>query len=271
MPTCASGWGFHDIWLSGAGIERDGLPKGPFEILDGVPAGAAYPCLWNHKTARERSFVVLPDRHAKVRHVVGRTDEMQARAEGRWASATRAHYNRDLRFNAQSLIVAMTPDRALGGRAWPSIVFEAADHEYAFALWCNSTLGLLCHWWTSNKSQSGRGSTTVSAIPDVLTLDVRALSAAQHERARAIFEELSPLRFLPFDQMDDDPARAELDRRVIVDLLGLDVSLCDVSGPMDRLRQKLAAEPQIRADKATRLVFTETGEVAVQRQEAAGV
>ena len=71
----------------------------------------------------------------------------------------------------------------IGGRAWPSVIFENPEHEYAFALWCNSTLGLLLHWWTANKTQSGRGTTTVTAIPHIPTLDVRSLTAEQHARA----------------------------------------------------------------------------------------
>jgi hypothetical protein len=110
----------------------------------------------------------------------------------------------------------MTPERAIGGRAWPSVVFENPDHEYAFALWCNSTLGLLCHWWMANKTQEGRGTTTVTGVPAIPTLDVSALSDEQHDEARKIFERLSDARFLPFDQVDEDEWRAELDRSLLV-------------------------------------------------------
>jgi hypothetical protein len=183
----------------------------------------------------------------------------------RWATATRAHYNLDFQFNSQSLIVAMTPERAIGGRAWPSVVFEKASHEYAFALWCNSTLGLLCHWWMSNKTQSGRGTTTVTSILAIATLNVRALSDAQHAQARRVFGLLSERQFLPFDQVAEDEARAELDRSLLVEVLGLDPALCETGGPMERLRRKLAAEPQIHADKLTRLVFTAEGETSIRR------
>ena len=39
----------------------------------------------------------------------------------------------------------MTERPCIGGRAWPSVIFEKPEHEYAFALWCNSTLELLMH------------------------------------------------------------------------------------------------------------------------------
>jgi hypothetical protein len=161
----------------------------------------------------------------------------------------------------------MTPERAIGGRAWPSVVFENPDHEYSFALWCNSTLGLLCHWWMANKTQEGRGTTTVTGIPAIPTLDVRALSDDQHDEARKIFERLSDARFLPFDQVDEDEWRAELDRSLLVNVLGLNEALWQPGGPMERLRRKLAAEPQIHSNKRTRLVFTDDGERSEPRRD----
>jgi hypothetical protein len=159
----------------------------------------------------------------------------------------------------------MTERKTMGGRAWPSVVFDDRLHEFAFSLWANSTLGLLCHWWMANKTQAGRGSTTIVAIPLLLTLDIRSLSQAQVLAAQSAFEALAGHRFLPFDQVDEDPARAELDRRLLVEVLGFDPALCVSGGPMDLLRQKLAAEPQIHDDKQTRIVFTTGGESAVPR------
>lgn len=172
IPVCPIGEviqriGPHHLDITGAQVKSDGLPQGPFEKLDGVPAGAGYPCLWKHDSSRERRLWVQPDSHCRIREVGGLVPQrLQERAELRWATATRAHYGCDLQFNSQSLIIAMTPERAIGGRAWPSVVFDNAACEYAFALWSNSTLGLLCHWWMSNKTQKGRGTTTVTSIPD---------------------------------------------------------------------------------------------------------
>ena len=154
----------------------------------------------------------------------------------------------------------MTERPSIGGRAWPTIILADDVHEYAFSLWANSTLGLLCRWWMSNKTQAGRGTSTVTSIPGFSTLDVRLLSDAQHRAARDAFEEIADERLLPFDQINEDPVRAELDRRLLVDVLGLSPQLCALGGPMERLRTKLAAEPQIHSDKRTRVVFTDEGE-----------
>ena len=79
----------------------------------------------------------------------------------------------------------------------------------------------------------------------------------QIDAAKVVFEDLQTLRFLPFDQIDEDPARAELDRRLIVDVLQLPGWLCELDGPMDLLRRKLAREPQIHGGKKSRVVFSD--------------
>lgn len=222
--------------------------RGAFQVRrirsDAVPT---YPILWAHNSKRERKLVVAPDSYGQPK-----TQDEAVRV---WTTATRAHYSRDLRFNSQSLIVALTESPCLGGRAWPTVILENPEHEYAFALWCNSTLGLLLHWWMSNKTQSGRGTTTVTGIPNIPTLDTRELTVEQHAAAKAAFDAMREHRFLPFDQIDEDPARAELDRRLLVDVLGLPDSLCAKNGPVDLLRRKLAREPQIHGGKKSRVVF----------------
>ena len=258
--------GPHHLDITGAQVKSDGLPQGPFELVRDAVGTMAYPSLWNHKSARERTMHIEPDSYCRVRQVRGGTPTtLLERAEARWTTATRAHYNCDLQFNAQSTIVAVTDRRALGGRSWPSVVFDDPRHEIAFALWANSTLGLMCHWWMSNKSQNGRGTTTVLSIPGIPTLDVRMMSENQLQRTAAEFEASKNLRLLPFDQVDEDTARAEIDRRLLVNVLGLPFHICDADGPLDRLRRKLAVEPQIRGDKQTRVVFTAGGEEVVPR------
>ncbi len=244
----------------------DGTPQGPFALLrpkmNPVPT---YPILWARDSKEQRNLVAEPDSEGQIKAVPTGQEEINEKAARVWATATRAHYNRDVQFNANSLIVATTERPTIGGRAWPSVILGEPEHEYAFALWCNSTLGLLLHWWTANKTQAGRGTTTVTAIPRIPALDVRALSPAQHEAAREAFEALRGERFLPFDQIDEDPARAELDRRLLLDVLGLPPSLCEEDGPLALLRRKLAAEPQIHGGKRTRVVFEGGGERTERR------
>ena len=236
--------------------DAKGEPRGPFDLSPIAPGDVpTYPVIWAHDARAERRLKIAPDRQGRVKLWPNDQDRVDAKAVAIAETATRAHYNRDLQFNSQSLIAAMTERKTIGGHAWPSVIFDNPDHEFAFTLWCNSSLGLLMHWWSTNKTQSGRGRTSITAIPNIPVLDLSALSDEQHIAAREAFEELAKLNFLPFDQIDEDPARAELDRRLLVDVLGLPASLCAEDGPMDLLRRKLAAEPQIHGGKRTKVVF----------------
>ena len=194
------------------GDNPDRSPRGPF-AKEPLKAGAvpSTPILWRHNSKRERKLMVRPDSQGVLKAPRGRVTAktLAERAKRVRATATRAHYNRDLQFNSQSLVVAMTEQPCIGGRAWPSVIFEETEHEFAFALWCNSTLGLLLHWWVTNKSQSGRGTTTVTGIPVIPTLAVTKLTPQQISDAKTAFEAMRDRRFLPFDQIDEDPSRAE--------------------------------------------------------------
>ena len=254
--------------------QPDGTPRGPFELIKpAVSPAPTYPMLWAHAAKRERRLVVEPDSEGEIKSAPEEVPqaELAIKAARIWKTATRVHYNRDLQFNSQSLIVAMTEYPCIGGMAWPSVIFDESEREYAFALWSNSTLGLLMHWWVANKTQSGRGRTAVTGIPNIPTFDVRTLTSEQVAAAKAAFEDLRERRFLPFDQIDEDPARAELDRRMLVDVLHLPETLCEPGGPIDLLRRKLAREPQIHGGKQTRVVFYETvdggGEGIEQRSD----
>ena len=242
---------------------RGGTLRGPFKIV--TPPDAEYPThpvLWGHRHRLERRFVVEPDSEGVVR-TVSEADQQRIDedADAIAQTASRVHFNRDFRFNAQSHCVVITERPCIGGQAWPTIRLHDEAHEAAFVLWSNSTLGLLMYWWRANKRQSGRGNIGVSSIPDVYTLDTRRLTAVQHERARAAYEALRNERFLPLNQIADDDARAELDRRLLVDVLGLPSSLCQPGGLLDLIRHKLALEPQIHGGKKKRVVFTADGEV----------
>ena len=248
---------------------RGGTDRGPF-LVHKPPRSAVptYPILWGHHAPSERRLIVAPDAEGEVRNV---PDERQLRvnqaAEEIRATASRVHINRDLRFNSQSLVVATTQRKSIGGQAWPTLLFTNPQHEYAFALWSNSTLGLLMYWWIANKRQNGRGNVSVTKIPILPTLDTRALTEAQHAEAKKQFQALSNERFLPFDQIDEDPARAKLDRAILVEVLGLPESLVAKGGPIDLIRRKLAQEPQIHGGKKSRVLFTPTGERSVKRED----
>ena len=212
---------------------------GPFTKAPPSPT-ATYPALWNHNAKRETRMVCTPDSQLRVRQ------GMEDKASDVWATASRPHLNLDFRFNSQPLATAFTEQASIGGRAWPNITFDDKRFDYAFMVWANSTLGLLCFWWRSNRQVAGRGSTTVSAVDSLPILDLRALTDGQLRTAEAIFNEFRDKELQPAYLADADANRALLDRRVLCDLLGFDE---DTYTAVRRLAAKWCAEPSIHGGK----------------------
>ena len=147
---------------------------------------------------------------------------MEEKADAVYATASRVHLNRDFRFNSQPLMVAFTEYKSLGGRSWPNVTFESTRLDPAFALWGNSTLGMLMYWWHSSRQDSGRGTTTIRSAESLLVLDLRTLTDDQLSTAQEIFDDFRHRDLMPAYLADADTNRALLDRRVICDLLGFD-------------------------------------------------
>ncbi len=201
---------------------------------------ATYPALWNHNARNETRMVCVPDSQLRARR------GMRPRVAEIWAMASRAHISRGFRFTAQPLSVAYTEQISLGGRAWPNVKFEDRRFDYAFTIWGNSSLGLLCYWWHSSRQQAGRGDITVSGMDNLPTLDLRALTDAQLATAQEIFDEFRELELQPAYLADADANRALLDRRVVCDMLGFDDAVYE---GVRMLAAKWCAEPSVHGGK----------------------
>ncbi len=225
--------------------------RGPFDIEKTVSRAPTYPALWNHNVNCERQMLIEPDSEGRVRLTGERKSQKRVddNAAKIWRTATRSHYNLDFRLNSQSLTVAMTERPAIGGRAWPSVILANEGQEKVFAVWANSSLGILCHWWQSNRQHAGRATTTISAIPDFYTLDITALGRGQLDVACRVFDDLKHRQMLPANELDRDPVRHELDHRLLDEVLGLPPVLMLRDGPLDLLRRKLAAESSVHGGK----------------------
>ena len=215
-------------------------PRGPFEKIAPTPT-ATYPSLWNHDAKNETRMACQPDSQLRVR------SGMEEKAAVAWATASRAHVNRDFRFNSQPLTAAFTERESMGGRGWPNVRFPDSRFDYAFTLWSNSTLGLLLYWWHSNRQHSGRGTTTIRNVESLPVLDLRALSEEQLRTSEAIFKELKDMELKPAYIADADPNRALLDRRVVYELLGFEE---ETYVAVRRLAAKWCAEPSVHGGKA---------------------
>ncbi|MDE0196636.1 MAG: hypothetical protein OXK78_00485 [Caldilineaceae bacterium] len=219
---------------------KPGLPpRGPFDKVPPSPT-ATYPSLWNHDAKNETRMVCDPDSQLQVRQ------GMEHDAEEVWDTASRAHINRDFTFGSQALAVAFTVKESIGGRVWPNVIFSDRRFDYAFALWGNSTLGLLSYWWHSSRQQSSKASITIRSAESLPVLDLRCLTDEQLCIAEKVFEEFRDKDLTPAYLADADPYRALLDRRVICDLLGFDE---DIYKAVRLLSAKWCAEPSVHGGK----------------------
>ena len=243
VPICPLGdLGDRGLYHLDIGTANEEQPpfRGPFKIVpaQGVPS---YPILWSHQASRERCMTVEPDREGEAR------PDCDARAVDAWSTATRLHFNRDFQLNSQSLAACLTPDRALGGRAWPNFRLHDARWDEMIALWANCTLGLMLFWWAGSRQQQGRVALTISELPKLAVLDPRALPEARIEQAKTVFERFRDTKFKPANEAFRDEARKSLDQAVLVELLEARDSLLD---PLDNLRRQWCDEPSVHGGKS---------------------
>ena len=131
-----------------------------------------------------------------------------------------------------------------------NVLLNNPRHEIAWTLWCNSTLGLLCHWLHCGKQQMGRGTLRQQTLETLPTLDVRKLSEKQLAIAEVLFERLKYKRMLPVNECDHDPVRHDLDTDLLTEVLGIkDLSIMVA---MQTLRDMLCAEPSIHGGKKSK-------------------
>lgn len=237
-----------DINWSGAG----GKIRGPFKLeKTDKPESVTYPILWSHKADRERSLCFDADNQGIVRP--GKTEQEKAiildKVNEVMASASHLHFNQNFQFNSQSTAMQYSERLTVGGRAWLSLKFPKPDLEAAVALWGNSTLGLLLHWWQANKQQKGRGNIGKEALAKMTLLDPAQLNTYQLEQSAALLAERADIAMRPLNEIHVDKARAELDARFLIDILGLPGALAAEGGALELLRLKLAAEPSIHGGK----------------------
>ena len=229
------------------GRDSNGSPRGPWDMVDpaDVESPPTWPALWAHRAGSERYLVVKPDRAGRVR------EGCHEAAVDRWRSAaSELHFNRDFRINSQSLAACLTPEPAIGGRAWPSFLLHRREWAEAIILWANTTLGLMSFWWKGSRQHAGRASMTLSRLPTLPVLDPRALSDSRMDAARRVFAEFRQLPLLPANEAYRDDVRADLDRAVLIDLLGLPENTLE---SLRVLRDQWCTEPSVHGGKATRI------------------
>ena len=152
----------------------------------------------------------------------------------------RLHYARGMRWTSQALLAATTQDNVFGGRAWTSLIHHDRRILWAFALWANSTLGLITHWTQGSRTHLGRATTQVQAIHAMPCPNLAALGDDTLDAAAEAFKKLSSDSLLPACQAHVDPVRAMIDEAVLT-MLGLPVESGAVRFRQQQVNCKVAA------------------------------
>ena len=230
---------------------QDRQIRGSLGAFDGYPGWSEqslFPAIWGHKASVHRSLTSYPN--ARL------VPQADSEYEDLWAQAGTLQVTRDVQYDSQRVIATRTPVRALGIRAWHTLNVTEVDalvkarREVALALWCNSTFGMMLHANHANRAQVGRGTGNKGMLETLTVLNVQSLEPWQLDAAQAIGRDFSDREFQSFHQCAVDPARIELDERVVRDMLGLGE---DAVAAVARLRSLLAAEPSIHGGKRAAL------------------
>lgn len=252
-----------------------------FRIVD-YSTGASYPALWNHDASNERCIEVMPDAQGIPRperqtrfdslgvtsfqngtldtfdlgeNAKSSTIYLEEAKQVYLETATRLHFNLDFRLNSQSLAACVTPERSLGGTAWPSYIINSKDrnfillYERVISLWTNTTFGLMTFWWLGTRQQQGRSRLTITELPELTVLDPLSLKQVELEKASEIFQLFRGRQFLPANEAYRCDTRKDLDRAVIVDLLRLPEAVMEA---LTKLRYQWCCEPSVHGGKSTR-------------------
>ncbi len=221
---------------------------GVFDSYHGYDEQAQFPALWSLNSRIHQGIVSEPNAW-----LTPKPDRDHSEI---WGQSGTFHITRDVRYNSQRIMATRTQLRALGIRAWFSIMVADGDplirsrQEMALVGWCNSTLGMLLHANHSNRAQEGRGTGNKGMLENLPTLDVSELAPWQLEAAQDIWRDFELLKFESFHRCAVDPVRTELDERIVRDMLGLGE---DAVVAVARLRTLLASDPSIHGSKKAEL------------------
>ena len=163
-------------------------------------------------------LVVLPTHKGSAPANVGSDSDRQAMR----ARQSTLFYARNMRWTSQALLATTTKRPALGGRAWTTLIHEDARVLKAFALWANSTFGMVVHWTKGQRTQAGRSTTQIGALKQIPCPRLDCLDDAALNQGVADFDSLSKTDLLPACQAHADAARFAIDEAVIR-LLGLPI------------------------------------------------
>jgi len=193
--------------------------------------------LWN-ADARAQTHLIVRATH----YGIGVGSEKQKQQMKKRAG--RLFYQRNMRWTSQALLAATTKEDCMGGSAWTVLMHKSAGVRNAYALWSNSTFGMIVLWALGQRQQAGRAMVKIRALHQLLTPDFAAKTQAG-ERARRVarkhFPRLARLQLRASGFGFADPARREIDSAVC-EMLGVPRKR---RADLQRMARMFAQEPSV--------------------------
>ena len=203
--------------LIGHSAESNAKDAGAFDlhpITRKVETKGLTRVLWRANAKTQKSMCIAPTHKGTVYD--------QKTAERIKLKKGTLHYARGMSWASQALLAAVTETKVFGGRAWTTLLHEDPHVCKAFALWANSTLGLVTHWTHGSRTQPGRATTQIKAIKAMPAPNLAELNPDTLQVAASEFDVLSRMLLMPACQSYDDPGRDAIDG-VVAEMLGLPV------------------------------------------------
>ena len=201
--------------------------------------------LWGADAKNQRQLIALPTHKGTAAAGVGSEEK---RKEMRKHKST-LFYARNIRWTSQALLAATTERPALGGSTWTTLKHTNEHVHKAFALWANSTLGMMVHWTQGQRTQTGRSRTQIEAVKKMPAPRLDNLKEKALSEAASAFDKLSRRELLPACQAHVDETRIAIDKEV-VRLFGWDEQALDT---VRRLRSLWCREPSVHGSNKTAL------------------
>ena len=194
-------------------------PTGAFEfyaVTSRTDAIGKDRALWRANGKTQKNLAVLPtDKGSSPTNVGSESERDNMR---RYQS--NLFYARNMRWTSQALLTAMTQRPAMGGSSWTTLGHKDVRVQKAFALWANSTFGMVVHWTQGQRTHTGRSRTQIGSLKQIPCPRLDRLNDATLNQAADDFDLLAKKDLLPACQAHVDNTRIAIDEAVI-SMLGL--------------------------------------------------
>ena len=193
---------------------RDKDPIGAFEftpITGPVDAIGADRALWSADSKEQQKLVILPTHKGSAPAGVGSSGRRQNMRQFR----STLSYARNMRWTSQPLMAATTKNAGMGGSTWTTLGHKDERVRKAFALWANSTLGMLIQWTQGQRTHAGRSRVQIKALTQIPCPQLDQLPGDVLDQAAMDFDRLATQKLCPACQAYCDPVRKNIDAAVL--------------------------------------------------------